>query len=438
VSLGDAQRALVETARDAQGWRFARASVELSGGTPVLTEARGLAAHGHVAALDVERWLAFDTTGGSGDPLLSYADLQVDDLVAFDQHFAHVRAQVDRNDREWLVQLDGNDLRGSMFVPLDPHGDRPLIAKLDALHLAATESSGTTADPRTLRPLQAEVGDFSYGTMKFGKLTLELARVANGVRVRKFETAAPSFTISGSGQWLLTDFGHQSQLDFKLHSTDVAPTLAALDFESSLNAADADMTASVSWPGPPGPRFKEQLTGDVKLHVGKGQLESVDPGAGRMFAAQRCRAAAASVAGFPRRVREGPRRRDPRRLLADGGNATHEQSRAEGPAADVGITGARTRDQRLRSEAIVYANFGASLPVAGALAAGPAVGAALLIFSEIFKKPLKTMSGMHYRITGTWEEPLVERITGGENENAEGARNAGVQPNGQPVAGDHR
>jgi len=289
--------------------------------------------------------------------------------------------------------------------------------------------------------LQAEVSDFSFGTMKFGKLTLELARVANGVRVSRLETAAPSFTLSGSGQWLLTDFGHQSQLDFKLHSTDVAPTLAALDFESSLNAADADITASVSWPGPPGPRFKEQLTGDVKIHVGKGQLESVDPGAGRMFGLL-------SVAALPRRLSLDFRDVFEKGLAfdeihgdfsLDGGNAYTNNLALEGPAADVGIvgrTGLVTRDYD--QTAIVYANVGASLPVAGALAAGPAVGAALLIFSEIFKKPLKTMSGMHYRITGTWEDPLVERITGGENENAEGARNAGVQPNSQPVAGDHR
>lgn len=438
VTLGDARRALVETARDAQGWRFVRGSIDLAGGTPALAEARGLAVRGHIPELDFERWLAFDPGGNGGDPVLSFADLQIDVLTAFDQRFARVRAQVDRNDHEWLVQLDGNDLRGSLFVPVNARAQAPLVAKLDALHLTASESASDPADPRRLRPMQVEVADFSYGTMQFGKLALELAPLANGVRVTKLDTAAPSFTIKGSGQWLLTDFGHQSQLDFTLHSTDVAPTLAALDFESSLTAADADVTASVSWPGPPGPRFKEQMTGDVKIHVGKGQLTSVDPGAGRMFGLL-------SVAALPRRLSLDFRDVFEKGLAfdeihgdftLDGGNAYTNNLALEGPAADVGIvgrTGLVTRDYD--QTAIVYANFGASLPVAGALAAGPAVGAALLLFSEIFKKPLKTMSSTHYRITGTWDDPLVERVTGGENENGEGARNAGLS-NDLPIAED--
>ena len=54
--------------------------------------------------------------------------------------------------------------------------------------------------------------------------------------------------------------------------------------------------------------------------------------------------------------------------------------------------------------------MGASLPVAGALAGGPAVGAALLLFSQVFKEPLKGMTRGYYRITGPWENPNVERV----------------------------
>jgi nitrilase len=47
----------------------------------------------------------------------------------------------------------------------------------------------------------------------------------------------------------------------------------------------------------------------------------------------------------------------------------------------------------------------------------------MLLFSQIFKKPLKNMMGAHYRISGSWDQPVVERVTT-ESENAEGARNA--------------
>ena len=44
----------------------------------------------------------------------------------------------------------------------------------------------------------------------------------------------------------------------------------------------------------------------------------------------------------------------------------------------------------------------------GAVVAGPQVAAALLIFSQIFKKPLQEVSQVYYSIGGTWDEPALE------------------------------
>ena len=438
VQLGDEKRALIETSRVAEGWRFVRGSVELAGGEPRLEEGRGLAVRGQVDVLDVNRWLHFEEHGDRSEPVLGFLDLRIAELHAFGQRFADVHAQVDRSDHEWLVQLDGADLRGSLFVPLDAQAAEPLVAKLDTLHLVATEEDDDEAtDPRTLRPMQVEVGDFVYGTMRFGRLGLDLAPVAGGVRVTRLATTAPAFSIEGSGQWVIAQLGQHSQLDFTLNSTNVEETLAALAFDSALAASQGQVVASVSWPGPPGPHFKERLTGTVKIQVGKGQLTSVDPGAGRVFGLL-------SVAALPRRLSLDFRDVFEKGLAfdeihgdfnLDGGNAYTNNLALEGPAADVGIVGrtglvARDYDQT----AVVYANFGASLPVAGVLAGGPAVGAALLIFSQIFKKPLKEVSSTHYRITGSWDGPLVERVTANEAENEaetcarEGELSSAVEP----------
>ena len=78
------------------------------------------------------------------------------------------------------------------------------------------------------------------------------------------------------------------------------------------------------------------------------------------------------------------------------GNAYTNNLLLRGPAAEIGIagrTGLATRDYD--QTAVVTGNLGASLPVAGALAGGPAVGAALLLFSQVFKEPLE---GHHARL----------------------------------------
>ena len=62
---------------------------------------------------------------------------------------------------------------------------------------------------------------------------------------------------------------------------------------------------------------------------------------------------------------------------------------------------------------MVTGNLGNSLPLA-ALAGGPVVGAAVLVFTQVFKQPLKGLARGYYRITGSWDNPTVERIKGAE------------------------
>ena len=59
--------------------------------------------------------------------------------------------------------------------------------------------------------------------------------------------------------------------------------------------------------------------------------------------------------------------------------------------------------------AVVTGNVSSTLPLA-AFAAGPVVGGAVLLFTQVFKQPLKGLVRGYYRITGSWENPTVERI----------------------------
>jgi len=52
---------------------------------------------------------------------------------------------------------------------------------------------------------------------------------------------------------------------------------------------------------------------------------------------------------------------------------------------------------------------GSPLPLAG-FVGGPVLGAAVLLFTQVFKQPLKGLARGYYRITGNWDNPVVERI----------------------------
>src|SRR5690606_22233874 len=157
----------------------------------------------------------------------------------------------------------------------------------------------------------------------------------------------------------------------------------------------------------------DQASGSISLRAENGQIVSLQPRAGRMLGLF-------SVAALPRRLAL-----DFSELTDKGlafvtihgdfdlreGNAYTSDLLLRGTAAEIGnarSTGYGTRDYD--QTAVVTGQLGASLPLAGALAGGPAVGAALLLFSQVFKEPLKGMTRGYYRIPGPWENPTVERV----------------------------
>ena len=181
------------------------------------------------------------------------------------------------------------------------------------------------------------------------------------------------------------------------------------------------MTASVYWSGAPSARWLDHINGDVGVRVDTGSLIELDPGAGRVVGLM-------SFAALPRRLAL-----DFRDVFDEGfafdeitgdftlidGNAYTNNLKLGGPSAEIGLIG-RTglRDRDYQQQAVVTSEPGNALPTVGALIGGAGVGAALWIFTRVFKQPLRGIGRASYCISGTWDEPLVERISNDESERA--------------------
>jgi uncharacterized protein YhdP len=210
-----------------------------------------------------------------------------------------------------------------------------------------------------------------------------------------------------------TPDGQRSTLTAQVASTDVGATLRSLGYTPFMEAKRGEAHIELTWPGGPDGRLLERSSGTVSMSVENGQLVSVEPGAGRVLGLF-------SLAALPRRLSLDFSDLTEKGLSFDTvhgdfelreGNAYTSNLLLRGPAAEIGLAGrtglaARDYDQT----AVVTGNLGVSLPVAGALAGGPALGAALLLFSQVFKEPLKGIARGYYRISGPWDEPTVERV----------------------------
>jgi len=410
-------------ARPEGAWDLDRGVVQSGGGTIEPAETRGLHLRGRVETLRLEEWLRVSrsrdqTTTAAGR--IRSVDLAIDDLYAIGQHLEDHHVRVDRSARDWLVQVEGDDVMGSVFVPYDFSSDRTLTIDMDRMYLPGDEDDDgepSTIDPRSLPSITLTAEDFALGDRHLGKVEAVLTRTPEGLVSDKLQAVDASFRIEGQGSWLADaaeSLGSRTTVTATLNSSNVETTLRRLDFAQGITGRTMDINFDLGWGGGPRSDFLAMLDGDVGIRLENGQLEEVEPGAGRMLGL-------VSFVALPRRLSLDFRDVFSRGFgydkiagtfaVEDGVASTCDLS-LEGPAADIGIVGqVDLAKEEYDQAAVISANVGNTLPLVGAVVGGPPGAAAMLIFSQIFKKPLQEVGQVFYGISGPWEDPAIESVS---------------------------
>ena len=410
----------------AEGYAFRRAALHFGGALPEFRVDRGVTVDGNLPELHVDDWLALARS--SGEPqkwngAFAGAAFDVADFSVFGQELGHAQVSARRRTDDWQIEIDSGPIAGTLLVPADLSRDPRVVAVMRRLYLTA--GGGTPMrelDPRELPGLQLHSDEFAVGTRQLGRLDAEILSDPLGLRLVSFESANLGFSAQGSGGWFRGADGDTTRFAVSLSSSDVAGTLEQLGFDPIIEARLAEVTASVFWPGPPSGEWMQHVSGDLALRADTGSLIDVQPGAGRMVGLM-------SFSALPRRLALDFRDVFNKGFVFDeitadfviiDGDAYTDNLKLTGPAAEIGIVG-RTglRDRDYRQQAVVTAEPGKMLPTVGGLLGGPGVAAALLIFTRIFKEPLKGIGRASYCVTGNWHEPVVERLTAEQLERGE-------------------
>ena len=394
-------------------WTVPVAELRFGGGNAQLPDDDQVRVMGAVSSLDMSAIVEFANRYSSERSWIEFdrAELTVSELKGLKQAFGATTLDMVRDEQGYSLDFLGDRLSGSLTVPANITIESPIVGQFETLRWASSDDE-SEIDPRDVPSLRAVVDNFWFNDYELGALVAHLEARQNLVAVREFTTTAPDFDTRTTGSWIFGDGDSSTYLVCELKSSNVRNTLRTLNQAEFMEAAEASARLELSWPGGWTPDYLKTVEGELAVRIGQGKLISVDPGAGRVFGLL-------SLGALPRRLNL-----DFRDVFDSGfgfdsvagdfvirdGNATTENLALSGPAANVVIVG-RTGliDKDYEQTADVYANFGSSLPIAGALAGGPAVGAALLVVTEIFKKPLQNMGKVSYSITGSWDDPVVVR-----------------------------
>lgn len=408
---------------------------------PLLPE-RGIDLHARLESADVQAWQRLAESLVPADPPVDTADgLQLrqaeievrEGLRWRGQLLPGLRARLRPTDFGRHLDLDSEWLQGQAWSvapesPDDPAQPGRWYVNLERLHLDRwAERPGSPgdrpddepvsglADPRGWPAVELRVDDLRIARLKLADLEIDLQPVAEGLEISRLRAASPreGVALDGTGHWRVMPGGvTESQIDAELVGSDWGQGLGSMGISAALEQGEGTGRLQLVWPGPLYAPHLATLQGKVEIDVQDGQLNEVDPGAGRLLGL-------VSLDVVPRRLRLDFRDvytqglvfdRMAGEAVLDGGDLLLPELRIQSPSALVRISGrtglvARDFDQSI----VVVPRLRSTLPIAGALLGGPVTGVVVLVVERALGigDQVEEAARVEYFVTGPWSDPEV-------------------------------
>ena len=430
LALGSVVSGSYALESDAAGVRLARLALSFGAGESDTNRREQLVnVGGSVARLDLAGWLELKPAAKNAKPLSEYlraARLKVAELDYLGLAFRDVSLDLAVAEGGLRIVAAGPNVAGTLVLPSAGDSLEPWNLWFQRLHFdlasdpeqqadargQATPGVATMLDdPRSIPAINFHAAELSWGEREYGAVEATLVRLDDGIGLKQLTVSSANFNVSATGEWRGKDAG-LGHIEGALTSSDVQATLKQLGYIPVIEAKTGRMDFNLNWVGGPTPDAVSQATGRVQLSLDKGQIVGLNPGAGRVLGLT-------SVSALRRRLALDFSDLTDKGLAFDTvrgdfdlreGSAYTENLLVKGPAAEIGLIGrVGLKNKDYDQTAVVTGSIGNSLPLA-ALAGGPVVGAAVLLFTQVFKQPLKGLARGYYRITGSWDNPIVERI----------------------------
>jgi uncharacterized protein YhdP len=412
---------------DPSGLRLAHLALAFGAGESSAGDAQMFNVGGSVARLDLAGWLKLNPSEKNAKPLADYlrtAKLNVAELDFLGLAFRDVALDLSATQSTLRIAVGGPNVVGTITLPGAADSPDPWNLQFERLHFDTAANreprAGDGHDPGDVRGLEnphaipaihLHAADTVWGERQLGDVQATLSKLEDGISLKQLTVTGSKFGVSAKGEWRGKDAG-VGRIAGTLNSSDVQETLKQLGYADVIDAKSGRMDFDLNWLGAPTADALSVVMGHVQLSLDKGQIVGLKPGAGRVLGLT-------SVAELRRRLPLDFSDLTDKGLAFDtvrgdlelrGGSAYTDNVLVKGPAAEIGLIGrVGLKNRDYDQTAVVTGSVGNSLPLA-ALAGGPVVGAAVLLFTQVFKQPLKGLARGYYRITGSWDNPIVERI----------------------------
>lgn len=273
--------------------------------------------------------------------------------------------------------------------------------------------STSKPDPLTFPALDIEIGDLNFHGMKLGRMTAKGVPTPQGWGLESMLLERPDMTIKASGRWRGSLKNHVSSFDVDFTSTDMLATLEALDVNTEMGTKDFHTTGYLSWADTPFDFSFGIMNGVLDISAGKGSLNSVEVGAGRLLGALNVDTLRRRLLlDFSDLFEEGfPFDSIESQMTIKLGQANVTKMLMPGPSATIRMEGRLgIVDEDIDMKMAISPAVGGNLAVAGFALGGPVGGVATYIAQKAIQKQMNKSANYRYHVIGSWEAPVVEKL----------------------------
>jgi len=385
-----------------------------------LPEEKGLVISGKLGQVTLNKWMDLIPPDGDNisliDPaIINKANLDIGKIIAGQQEYNQLSLIALRRTSDLFITLGAKELAGEIIIPFDIKEAIPLDVRLQYLYLKTASSQLETSvlDPRKLPAINLESQKLFLNGNNLGTLSMKALKDQGGLKFELLEILGKELKITAQGSWLFKKSWHESSFNVNFSAPRIGDAMKLFNFQTSIENGEASAQLQASWSGPPHWFEMKRLNGNMTLSIKDGQLQDIDPGGGRIFGLL-------SVQNLPRRLSLdfsdlfkkgfGFDKIEGQFNIADGDAFTNNLY-LDGPAARLDITGRiGLANEDYDEEVFVTPKLSSSLPVLG-LAAGPQVALGLYLTEKILRKNINKMSRTHYSVTGSWDNPVIKKIS---------------------------
>jgi uncharacterized protein (TIGR02099 family) len=415
VRLGKVLEAQLQNRPNGKQMQLERGNIAI--GEPAVLPDRGLTVAVTLPQVVFDDWQALASAGDStgGTPALSRLTLKTPRLLAFGRQFGNVTLQAKPDGAVWQMQVNADEAAGTLSW--NGTGKGFVRADLKRLKLVGQETPPQDATRdliNSLPGMDVHVGDFAIGERRFGQLELKAANERGVWRMQRIALTNPDGALTGSGVWDSVG-SHTTQLDFQLEAKDIGHLLDRLGYVNAVKHGTATLKGQLSWQGTPTDLDYATLSGALTVNAAKGQFAKLEPGVGKLLGLL-------SLQALPRRITLDFRdifsgglafdSIDAHLAVHNGIMRTTDDLHIASPAAQIlmqGETDLQKETQNLKVS--VQPELGGAAALGAAVVVNPLVGAAALVAQKVLQNPLDKMFGFQYQVTGTWDDPQVDKVS---------------------------